>query len=29
VELCFLGGIDNIKKVHPEVDILSLIQFEE
>ena len=29
VELCFLGGVDNIKKAHPEVDILSLIQFEE
>ncbi len=29
VELCFLGGRGNINKTHPEVDILSLIQFEE
>ena len=29
VELVFLKGIDCIKKTHPDVDILSLIQFEE
>lgn len=29
VELCFLNGVDFIKKAHPEVDIFSLIQFEE
>jgi len=29
VELCFLGGVDFIKKSHPDVEILSLIQFEE
>ena len=29
VELCFLGGRDHIKKAYPEVEILSLIQFEE
>jgi adenine/guanine phosphoribosyltransferase-like PRPP-binding protein len=29
VELVFLKGMDCIKKAHPEVDILILIQFEE
>lgn len=29
VELVFLEGLESIKKVHPDVDILSLIQFEE
>ena len=29
VELLFLEGVDFIKKAHPDVDILSLIQFEE
>lgn len=29
VELTFLNGIDCIKKAHPDVDILSLIQFEK
>ena len=29
VELLFLGGVDFIKKSHPDVEILSLIQFEE
>ncbi|NOR14002.1 MAG: adenine phosphoribosyltransferase, partial [Candidatus Aminicenantes bacterium] len=29
VELLFLEGVDFMKKAHPDVDILSLIQFEE
>ncbi len=29
VELSFLHGMDFIKKKHPDVDIFSLIQFEE
>lgn len=29
VELVFLNGVDCIKKAHPDVDILSLIQFNE
>lgn len=29
VELCFLGGRDNIKKAHPEVDVFSLIKYED
>jgi adenine phosphoribosyltransferase len=29
VELTFLKGMDCIKKAHPDVDILSLIQFEK
>ncbi len=29
VELLFLGGAEFIKKAHPEVEILSLIQFKE
>lgn len=29
VELLFLGGVDFIKKSHPDVEILSLVQFEE
>jgi adenine phosphoribosyltransferase len=29
VELCFLNGMDFIKKAHPDVEIFSLIQFEE
>ncbi len=29
VELSFLNGVDFIKKRHPDVDILSLVQFEE
>jgi adenine phosphoribosyltransferase len=29
VEILFLGGLDFIKKSHPEVEILSLIQFEQ
>jgi adenine phosphoribosyltransferase len=29
VELSFLKGVENIKKSHPEVDILSLIQFDD
>jgi adenine phosphoribosyltransferase len=29
VELLFLKGVNFIKKAHPDVDILSLIQFEE
>ncbi|MDH4218088.1 MAG: adenine phosphoribosyltransferase [Candidatus Aminicenantes bacterium] len=29
VELSFLNGVEFIKKRHPDVDILSLIQFEE
>ncbi|MBN2246406.1 MAG: adenine phosphoribosyltransferase [Candidatus Aminicenantes bacterium] len=28
VELSFLKGVENIKKSHPDVDVLSLIQFE-
>lgn len=28
VELVFLEGLSSIKKVHPDVDVLSLIQFE-
>ena len=29
VELKFLNGVDFIKKTHPDVNILSLIQFDE
>lgn len=29
VELVFLKGVDCIKKAHPDVEILSLIQFKE
>jgi adenine phosphoribosyltransferase len=29
VELSFLNGVEFIKKRHPDVDILSLVQFEE
>jgi adenine phosphoribosyltransferase len=29
VELAFLGGVANIKKAHPEVDIFALIRLEE
>ncbi len=29
VELNFLNGVDFIKKSHPDVDVFSLIQFEE
>lgn len=29
VDLLFLGGVDFIKKAHPDVEILSLIQFQE
>jgi len=29
IELCFLNGVPNIKKAHPEVDIFSLIQYQE
>jgi adenine phosphoribosyltransferase len=29
VELSFLKGVENIKKVHPEVDIFALIKFKE
>ena len=29
VELSFLNGVDCIKKAHPDVEILSLIQFEK
>lgn len=29
VELTFLNGTDFIKKAHPDVDVLSLIQFEK
>jgi adenine phosphoribosyltransferase len=29
VELSFLNGVEFIKKRHPDVDILSLIQFED
>ena len=29
VELSFLGGLEFIKKSHPDVDILSLIQFRD
>lgn len=29
VELLFLKGVDCIRKAHPDIDILSLIQFEE
>jgi adenine phosphoribosyltransferase len=29
VELTFLKGVEAIKKAHPEVEILSLIQFQE
>ncbi len=29
VELVFLNGVDFIKKTHPDIDIFSLIQFEE
>jgi adenine phosphoribosyltransferase len=29
VELCFLNGVECIKKAHPDVEILSLIQFEK
>jgi len=29
VELRFLNGVEFIKKRHPDVDILSLVQFEE
>jgi adenine/guanine phosphoribosyltransferase-like PRPP-binding protein len=29
VELSFLNGVPNIKKVHPEVDVHCLIKFKE
>jgi len=29
VELCFLNGLECIKKAHPEVEVLSLIQYEK
>jgi adenine phosphoribosyltransferase len=29
VELCFLKGVEAIKKAHPEVELLTLIQFNE
>jgi adenine phosphoribosyltransferase len=29
VELSFLNGVDFIKKTHPDVDLFSLIKFEE
>jgi adenine phosphoribosyltransferase len=29
VDLTFLGGVDNIKKAHPEVDIFALIRLEK
>lgn len=29
VELGFLGGVANIKKAHPEVEVFSLTRFEE
>jgi len=29
VELCFLKGVECIKKAHPDVEILSLIQFDK
>lgn len=29
VELCFLKGVEFIKKAHPEVEILSLIKYEQ
>lgn len=29
VELSFLHGVERIKKTHPDVEILSLIQFEK
>jgi adenine phosphoribosyltransferase len=29
VELSFLKGVENIKKVHPKVDIFALIKFKE
>jgi len=29
VDLAFLNGLECIKKAHPDVDILSLIQFEK
>jgi adenine/guanine phosphoribosyltransferase-like PRPP-binding protein len=29
VELRFLKGLDFIKKSHPDVDVFSLIQFED
>jgi adenine/guanine phosphoribosyltransferase-like PRPP-binding protein len=27
VDLSFLKGVENIKKAHPEVDVLSLVTF--
>lgn len=29
IDLAFLNGVENIKKAHPDVDLLSLIQFKE
>jgi adenine phosphoribosyltransferase len=29
VELAFLKGVDNIRKAHPEVEVLSLTRFDE
>jgi hypothetical protein len=29
VDLTFLNGVECIKEAHPDVDILSLIQFEK
>ncbi len=29
VELAFLGGVECIKKVHPDVEIFTLIQFDK
>jgi len=29
VELSFLNGLANIKKAHPDVEVFSLVQFEE
>lgn len=29
VELCFLNGVESIRRSHPDVDILTLIQFEK
>lgn len=29
VELVFLNGRDSIKKIHPDVDVFSLIEFEK
>jgi adenine phosphoribosyltransferase len=29
IELCFLNGVPNIKKAHPDVEVFSLIQYKK